>query len=247
MLISAGEIISKSITLYRTHWKSFAEYLLYIGAPLVLSTGLSALVDPNDAGLLGLFFVVTIALYLFLMLVSISFIRAIADAYTGEKIMPVKEALKASTKFFWPAVFVMILTGLIILGGFILVVVPGIIFMVWYAFGYYEVVLDGEQGWKALQTSRQLVLGRWWATLWRLLAPGFVFAVLLFVGEGLFTLFGNVIAKSVPSLEDAVVLIVGLFILLLSLALSPLSSAAPTILYLELKKTPHAKTASPNE
>jgi len=60
--------------------------------------------------------------------------------------------------YFW----VTILAGLAILGGLILLIVPGIIFGVWFTFSGYAVILEDREGLSALRRSKQLVKGNGW-------------------------------------------------------------------------------------
>ncbi len=68
-----------------------------------------------------------------------------------------------------------LLAGLAVLGGFLLLVVPGLIFLVWFSQSAYVVVNEDLSGVAALKRSRQLVRNRFWdvaGTLCLLEAPG---------------------------------------------------------------------------
>ncbi|MDO8435395.1 MAG: hypothetical protein Q7S89_01810, partial [bacterium] len=56
--------------------------------------------------------------------------------------------------------------------------VPGIILMVMFYFGWYIYLFEGQRGIAALRASRQLVRGFWWTVFARLLVL-FVFTMLL--------------------------------------------------------------------
>ena len=67
--------------------------------------------------------------------------------------------------------------GLIILGGAVLIVIPAIIFGVWFSFSTF-LVLDKNLGIKvALKTSKAMVYGRFWKVLGR----SFVFLIFTFL------------------------------------------------------------------
>ena len=57
-------------------------------------------------------------------------------------------------------VIVSILQGLIVLGGILLLVIPGIIFIIWYAFATMAVILEEKRPREALAFSHSLVRGR---------------------------------------------------------------------------------------
>ena len=139
-----------------------------------------------------------------------------------------------------------VLTVLAILSGVILLVIPGIIFSIWFAFSTHAVILDNKKGTQALSYSKQLVRGRWGAVLWRLLAPALAFmAVLLVLQAFIGMIYGSVLVNTLlgqgNSMSGTIQFnLIGLNILaaIISLVFLPLFTAAPTILYLELKRTP---------
>lgn len=86
-----------------------------------------------------------------------------------ENIYAVKPALADAwpkiLSFFW----ISILVGLAVLGGFILLIIPGIIFSVWFAFAAYAFIFEDIRGIDALRRSKQLVNKRWWPVFGRVL------------------------------------------------------------------------------
>lgn len=58
-----------------------------------------------------------------------------------------------------------IVSGFILLGLFLLLIVPGIIWSVYYTFGIYVVALRNIGGKPALDYSKKLVVGQWWRVL----------------------------------------------------------------------------------
>jgi ABC-type Fe3+ transport system permease subunit len=59
------------------------------------------------------------------------------------------------------------LVGLIVVVGFILLIVPGIIFGVWYSFTLWEVVEKNQTALNALKESKRIVKGKFWKVLGR--------------------------------------------------------------------------------
>lgn len=78
----------------------------------------------------------------------------------------------------WPKIgslfWVALLTALAVLGGFILFVIPGIIFSVWFCFSGFVFVAENLRGASALKKSRDLVKGYWWPVFGRLVVIGIV-------------------------------------------------------------------------
>ncbi len=89
--------------------------------------------------------------------------------YGKEEPLTFGEYFKLGVANFWSYVWVTILTGIIVIGGFILLFVPGFIFSVWFSLGIYALVLEGHRGRAALLRSKHLVSGKWGGVFWRFL------------------------------------------------------------------------------
>ena len=79
------------------------------------------------------------------------------------------EALEKGNEIILPLLWIGFLTGFIICGGFILFVIPGIIFMVWFFFAQFILVKEDVHGMNALLKSREYVRGEWFNVALRLL------------------------------------------------------------------------------
>ncbi|MBI2267833.1 MAG: hypothetical protein HYU80_00085 [Candidatus Blackburnbacteria bacterium] len=75
-----------------------------------------------------------------------------------------------------------------ILGGFLLLAIPGIIFVVWFVFAIYIVIAENEKGLNALLKSREYVRGRWWGVVWRLVAFTLIYLPVFLIPTVLLTL-----------------------------------------------------------
>lgn len=137
-----------------------------------------------------------------------------------------------------------ILGALIVIGGLILVVIPGLVFMIWYTFGQAEVVLQDTRGWDALQASRRMVEGRFWATALRVVAgPLFLFLGYAFAAGLLIALFAFIsgtpetafVVSESPIWQDVVSTVVETLSL-------PLFVIYSTLLYLEARQSPASPT-----
>ncbi len=130
-------------------------------------------------------------------------------------------------------------------GGTFLLFIPGLIFSVWFGFAVYETIMDAKKPMDAMRASKDLVVGRWMAVAWRFIAPGAVFALLVFAVEGSFNILFEWILTSMSSGAQSFELGATIFFALVtsavSLLLTPLTTAAPIILYLELKKAPRTQ------
>ncbi len=132
--------------------------------------------------------------YLLTMVAGISAVKRV----TAKETLDVKKTFIFAWKNLWKFFLLMILVFLATFGGFVLLIIPGIIFAVWFSFSSF-VFVDKGLGVKAsMGKSRELVKGRFWAVLGRLfvfgLFSGFVGLVVsiipLGIGAALVTLAG---------------------------------------------------------
>ena len=114
----------------------------------------------------------------------------------------VKEILLEAWKKLWKTFLVSILVFLVVLGGLVLLVIPGIIFGVWFAFSQLIYLDKGLMVKESMIVSKSLVVGRSWKIFGRLL----VF--------GLFSGLVNMTMAWIPYLGQVVVsLLGGLFVI----------------------------------
>lgn len=79
------------------------------------------------------------------------------------------ENLKRSRLVMWNVFLVGLIQGLVVMGGFILLVIPGLILMVWYGFSSVIMVTEGKKGRSALAQSKAYVNGRSWHVFGRVI------------------------------------------------------------------------------
>ena len=236
MLLSAWDLIRAAADLYKKHLPAFLEYAVIIYLPTMLAALVAYLLTfVLDERQISYYFISGALLIIGSVVAfwfSLAFIRTISNCYLGRASKPARNEIMEALDILWPVILSSVLAGLAVLGGFFLLVVPAIIFSVWFAFVVYAVALDGEKNTAALRASKKLVAGRWWGVLWRLLAPGLVYLAL----AGLIQIPFETLATA--SQSDVVGLISLVVSALVSLLLTPFITGAQVILYLELKKTP---------
>jgi hypothetical protein len=111
------------------------------------------------------------------LLISLAGIMAVKKVVDNEN-LSIKETFVLSWKKLWGFFLVSVLVFLVDLGGTILLIIPGIIFAIWFSFSTF-VFVDKELGVKAsMSKSKALVKGRFWAILGRFIIFGLFGAVL---------------------------------------------------------------------
>ncbi|MBU5438984.1 hypothetical protein KQI42_13230 [Tissierella sp. MSJ-40] len=91
--------------------------------------------------------------------------------------------LKESLSKWWDVLITELLSGLIIIGMTLLLIVPGIIWSIYYIFSLQVVVIKDLRGKEALDFSKEMVSGRWWKVF------GTIFLFNLILGGISFCLF----------------------------------------------------------
>jgi len=191
MLLSPLNIFKEGLIICKTNYKTFFKTIVwFLGAAVLL--GLLNLLDRQTG-----FKYINYTFPIYLVLTAFSFVIGLWTQIILIRLINAgitKEALDKSTlqQNAWrdtvPFLWVSILTGLIILGGMILFVIPGFIFTIWYFFSLYIFSIEGTRGFAALQKSKDLVQGRFWTVVWRIILPNLFYGLMLAIIIGIPTL-----------------------------------------------------------
>ena len=91
------------------------------------------------------------------------------------------ESYRAGFRWFWAYIWVVILVDLALIGGFIMLIVPGILLSFQLALSVYVLVLEEQRGMQALWQSREYTKGYWWVFVGRCLLFLLIAGALLLV------------------------------------------------------------------
>ncbi|MEK7625095.1 MAG: hypothetical protein AAB467_01960 [Patescibacteria group bacterium] len=241
MLLSPEEIISKSWRDYVKNWHDWAIYSLILFIPgfvLVLSGSFGGYLNTSfpatslPTNIIILLLVIASAVMWFWSYLALT--HAIGKYLKVKETDHWKEHYTASLGFFWPAIFVSIIKGALVIVGTLFFLVPGIIFSVWYAFIIFGVVHFGERGWAAMKSSKELVRGRWWGVTWRLVLPMVVFGV----GVALANALSLLLLSFLPLTSESNALLGNVVSSLFTAVFTPLTTIAVMNLYFNLKENP---------
>ncbi len=160
-----GRIIALGWEQYRRHFKSILPIFLIVYVPI--NIGLSFVpVDYliEEHGLRGFkIYMKLIQLTEFFIgvVATMALARLIEASLLGQPITW-KQALRHSLSRWGASIGTGLLAGLIILGMCLLLIVPGIIWSLYYSLFVYVVALRNLSGKKALDYSKAIVKGQWW-------------------------------------------------------------------------------------
>lgn len=159
----------------------FVMAILFVGAGVFM--GARGSFSPWNFGVVGLVgFIVA-----YVVLIVASLWMQLAQLYVvvnHEREVTFTEAYGATKKYILSLLWIGILTALIVASGFMLLIIPGIIFAGWFVFSQVVLVDQNVRGLNALLTSREYVRGRWFGVFGRMLVFGLVFLLLLLLFTG---------------------------------------------------------------
>jgi hypothetical protein len=207
-LPGAGELLRRSWDAFEARWQ------LYVGIALVpAAIGLVGALAGMAFGMGGEGLVpgaialplIALALIFFVAILVLSVWAQVALTYAAltEGPLTVKGAFQGSLEKLRPYIWTALWVGLTTLAGFILLIVPGVIFATWYCLTSFVVVGEGLRSGKAMQQSKHYVSGYTAAVLGRLILFGLMviaisiaasFALGAFLGEKPASLISNLLS-----------------------------------------------------
>lgn len=244
MLPAVSNLFKRAYAPYRAHPKLTTQFIALFFLP-VFFIGITKF----SVDLIGLVYgiVTTGALLLLVggvvmslvsLWFSIAYIQALADIDNGTAPNTVGTYLKRSRGMILPIFGLTFLVGLIVLGGFVLLIIPGIIFSIWFVFTVQARVLDQKKGVSALGFSRLLVKNNWWGVFGRIVLGMLTIFAIMSIYQGI---VNSLSSFDLTTLTFQKLTIFSFIITLITSALqaliTPFASGIPTILYLDLKKS----------
>jgi len=139
-----------------------------LSALMILGAGL--------AGLVAMYFAIRGQIGAFLL---------IKKDYAGDEL----DIYKETRPWFWPYLGLSLLSALFVLLWSLLLIIPGIIYAVFYSFAAFVFFFEDKRGRAAIRRSTELVTGYWWPVFGRLLLVAiFIWAILSIVSWPLVSL-----------------------------------------------------------
>lgn len=195
--LALGGILDQAITLLKNHFGSFAAIMAITWLPVQLAAVIASVTllpevtfppTPEELNALivasaehqALFQGLNVLTLLVAPISNAAIVYAIANAYLGKR-MTVGGSIGKAFGMFFPLLWTLILYGAAVMGGTILLIIPGILAAFWFSLATQVVVVEGVSGFKALGRSRQIMRGN----IGTLFVMGLVIGLIAaFVGGG---------------------------------------------------------------
>ncbi len=234
---SGKALLSHAWQIYKRHFKLFLQISVVPTVALVVIIPF-VLVAMLTGGVNGTYFSVLVAVFIVLLLLAVylgmwsqvALIKAIEMSHHQIPELSFKEVFKRSRSKIWVFLGASILAMLAVLGGFILLIVPGIIFALWYSLSSYVVVCEPTSAAGALRVSKAYVRGRSKMVLGRWVVMGLTYLGVSVALQAVFWVLGfsGDTASTVRNI-------------IMSLFMAPFASVYGYLLYTALKNHPLAQ------
>ncbi len=178
-LPSGWQLVTQSWAIYKQKFALLTGIAAVMGLIIfVANLGVLYSTDFNPDSAPDLVNVMKLVTFVLALLVQAALIQALAFPV---KAPSVALAYMSSKDKVGMMLLVGIIVGLIVTVGTIALIIPGILFALWFGFSNYVVMVDGLGEFKAMKASRRLVVGRASAVLWRWICGGLASLVPLLV------------------------------------------------------------------
>jgi len=186
---SAWSLLHQAVSLFLKNFKYFlkfylASFLVFVGFFIVffvVNFALMALTKTTSGPFVALLGTVTTVAFLLVFTWLISAGLVMTKSVINNQLLPIKDLFIQSKRLILPLIGTNLLTGLIVLVGFILFIIPGIILAVRYVFTQYIVIEENLSGLAALKRSQELVKGKFWKVLGYSIFPTVVIFLISFI------------------------------------------------------------------
>jgi hypothetical protein len=194
--------IANFAQLLRTSWDQYKQRALPLLAVILISTvvvgglfmvlmlgismGGAMLAHFTDERTATWLVILLAGILLLVLIVLIFWVQTTLFVLVVKEELGIIEAFQAGWDYLWPMAWVLTLASGILISGFALGVLPGILFTVWFTFGMYVLLEEDRRGMEALLASREYVRGHWWNIFGKVLALWLLSAVvglIPFIGQ----------------------------------------------------------------
>jgi hypothetical protein len=197
---SLGALLKDTLSLIKEHLASLAGlvavvyiplcclFLLFFGSAFIFKDKIDML-SANKSILAIILFIIFFAIlvtitFLAMMIFSIAVIKKI-KACDEKKNFSLKEAYQVSGPLLGPFCIVILWVLVKVSLWSLLLIVPGVIFALFYSFAQIAFILDGKQGLSALEASRTIIQPFFWEFAGKSFVAGLIFFATSAVFKGM--------------------------------------------------------------
>lgn len=186
--INFGDLFSRTLTLFKKHFWFLAPILFifmflpsvvkevyYVFNPvdtsLFINETTGTIIWPVFTDFFAVSSLISLAIWLLTIFGSVSIIYFFIH---GTKAKSIGELLSLASTRYFKVLALLILVGLMLIPLYLAIIIPGIIFSLYWVFSQYFVIDENEKIINSIRRSYHLVKGNWWATFVKLLLLGLI-------------------------------------------------------------------------
>jgi Uncharacterised protein family (UPF0259) len=171
--LDTAAVFERIFEFYGSQFTTLIGLALVVFVPVALLQGIVA-----ASGSLALLFATTVLALVGQALYTGAVVDAVADLRDGRRDFSVGMLLQRAVPFIFPLIGAGILFGLIVALGFVLLIVPGLVFLTWFALFGPAIVVERQGVFAAFTRSRDLVRGNGWRVFGVLVVTVIIVAVI---------------------------------------------------------------------
>jgi hypothetical protein len=218
-----GEIWSEAFRIYR---ENTANLLLIVAVVVVPLTFVSAVIVQAGVTILGLLVGAAIGIIIWAILQA-AILRGAAQATIGDTV-DIEASYRWGLARFGSVLLVALLVGIVVAVGFLLLIIPGFIFLVFLSVSEPALIVENRRGTEAMSRSWNLVRGRFWHALVVILVAAIITGVI----QGILSAIGG---------DNWFV--AWIFTAIAQIITAPFTALVTVLLYLDLRARSEALTA----
>jgi hypothetical protein len=241
--MSVGQILDRTFRIYREDFLHFVTIVAVIQVPVALLRlavpRLVAAFVPAGGGASGGAVVAAVvgglvAFFLLIIAQSLSsgaLVKSVSEAYLGNEVS-VGEAYRFVLPKVGTLVWASILVFVVVLIGYMLLIVPGVIFSLWLMLTTQAIIVEGRPASAAMGRSKALTSGN----LGKVFGLAFVIFIISIIISAVFTFVGGLAfagalaaGATVASLVSEIISVIG------QILVAPISATAFILLYYDLR------------
>ncbi|MDG1949689.1 MAG: hypothetical protein P8J32_02600 [bacterium] len=207
MMRPVKELLSSTVELYRAHLWLFIGYAAWMLVPTAAFIIVHMTIGADNPWYLLMLPIGLAGIFLYFWVVST--LTKTAHQLNQGKLIDSKKLSTSAMRTIAPLLATTFLVGLITMGGLLLLIIPGIIFSIWYSQAVLATIIEEKRPVASLARSKQLVAGRFWDVLLYIFAGSIILSIPYLIALGIPTSIGALITGMHPLelLETSEVLI----------------------------------------
>jgi hypothetical protein len=218
-----GEIWSEAFRIYK---ENAANLLLIVAVVVVPLTLVSAVIVQTGTTIVGLLVGAAIGIIIWAVLQA-AILRGAAQATIGDTV-DIEASYRWGLARFGSVLLVALLVGIVVAVGFLLLIIPGFIFLVFLSVSEPALIVENRRGTEAMSRSWNLVRGHFWHALVVILIAAIITGVI----QGILSAIGG---------DNWFV--AWIFTAIAQIITAPFTALVTVLLYLDLRARSEALTA----